>query len=52
MQTTAGEQGIATRPGTAVHMLGYYREQYGYRPEDFPPRRIATITVAIPCTTA
>jgi dTDP-4-amino-4,6-dideoxygalactose transaminase len=31
------EAGIATRPGThAVHMLGFYREKYGLRPEDFP----------------
>ena len=29
--------GIATRPGThAVHMLGYYRERFGFRPEDYP----------------
>ena len=28
------EQGISTRPGThAVHMLGYYRESFGFRPE-------------------
>ena len=28
--------GIATRQGThAVHMLGYYRERFGYRPEDY-----------------
>jgi len=29
--------GISTRPGThAVHMLGYYRDRYGFRPEDYP----------------
>lgn len=29
--------GIATRQGThAVHMLGYYRNRFGYTPEDFP----------------
>ena len=29
--------GIATRQGThAVHMLGYYRNRFGYRPEDYP----------------
>lgn len=29
--------GIATRPGThAVHMLGYYAEKYGLKPEDYP----------------
>lgn len=28
--------GIATRQGThAVHMLGYYRKRFGYRPEDY-----------------
>lgn len=27
--------GIATRQGThAVHMLGYYRNRFGYKPED------------------
>lgn len=30
------DQGIATRQGThAVHMLGYYKKRFGYRPEDF-----------------
>jgi len=29
--------GIATRPGThAVHMLGYYKNQYGFTPESYP----------------
>lgn len=29
--------GIATRPGThAVHMLGYYRQRFGLKPEDYP----------------
>lgn len=29
--------GIATRQGThAVHMLGYYRNRFGYVPEDYP----------------
>ena len=28
--------GIATRQGThAVHMLGYYRDKFGYIPEDY-----------------
>lgn len=37
---TLHEQGVATRPGThAVHMLGYYRDRYGLRPEDFPGAR-------------
>lgn len=31
------QAGISTRPAThAVHMLTYYREKYGFRPEDFP----------------
>lgn len=29
--------GVATRQGThAVHMLGYYKNRFGYRPEDLP----------------
>ena len=35
-------KGIATRPGThAVHMLGYYKQKYGLRAEDFPNAYIA-----------
>lgn len=31
------DKGIATRQGThAVHMLGYYKDRFGYKPEDFP----------------
>lgn len=31
------QRGISTRPGThAVHMLGYYRNRFGLKPEDFP----------------
>lgn len=31
------DTGIATRQGThAVHMLGYYRDRFGYAPEDYP----------------
>src|SRR5207247_984949 len=34
------QRGIATRPGThAVHMLGYYRQRYGLKPDDFPGAR-------------
>lgn len=30
------ERGVATRQGThAVHLLGYYKNKYGYRPEDY-----------------
>jgi perosamine synthetase len=44
------EKGISTRPGThAVHMLGYYRDRYGLKPEDFPGARIANdCSMAIP----
>lgn len=31
------DNGIATRQGThAVHMLGYYKNRFGYVPEDYP----------------
>ena len=34
------QRGVATRPGThAVHMLGYYRKKFGYRPDDLPVAR-------------
>jgi perosamine synthetase len=33
-------KGIHTRPGThAVHMLGLYRQKFGFTPEDFPAAR-------------
>jgi dTDP-4-amino-4,6-dideoxygalactose transaminase len=33
-------RGISTRPGThAVHMLGYYREEFSLKPEDYPAAR-------------
>ena len=32
--------GISTRPGThAVHMLGVYRDRFGFSPDDFPSAR-------------
>jgi dTDP-4-amino-4,6-dideoxygalactose transaminase len=32
--------GVSTRPGThAVHILGDYRERFGYSPDDFPGAR-------------
>jgi len=42
--------GISTRPGThAVHMLGYYRERYDFKPEDYPGARDCDAnTMAIP----
>jgi perosamine synthetase len=44
------EHGIATRPGThAVHMLSYYRNRFGYRPEDFPGAQASNdYSMAIP----
>ena len=31
------DMGIATRQGThAVHMLGYYKNRFGYKPDDLP----------------
>ncbi len=31
------EKGISTRPGThAIHLLGYYREKFGYKAADLP----------------
>lgn len=31
------ERGVATRQGThAVHTLGYYKNRFGYKAEDFP----------------
>ncbi len=44
------ERGVATRPGThAVHMLGYYRDRFGLRPEDYPGARACNDhTMAIP----
>ncbi|MDS4016037.1 MAG: DegT/DnrJ/EryC1/StrS family aminotransferase [Candidatus Accumulibacter sp.] len=44
------ERGISTRPGThAVHLLGYYRERYGIRPDDYPGARDCDAnTMAIP----
>lgn len=42
--------GVATRPGThAIHMLGYYRERYNIKPEDFPGAKdCENNTMAIP----
>lgn len=44
------KKGISTRPGThAVHMLGYYRERYGLKPDDLPGARDCDrYTMAIP----
>jgi len=44
------ERGVATRPGThAVHMLGYYQQRFGLKPQDFPAARdCAEQSMAIP----
>jgi dTDP-4-amino-4,6-dideoxygalactose transaminase len=44
------KNGIATRPGThAVHMLGYYRERFGIKSDDYPGARDCDAnTMAIP----
>ncbi|KQW22295.1 perosamine synthetase [Afipia sp. Root123D2] len=44
------DRGVSTRPGThAVHMLGFYRERFGYDADDFPGARDCDInTMAIP----
>jgi dTDP-4-amino-4,6-dideoxygalactose transaminase len=49
MKVLAGH-GIQTRPGThAVHRLGYYRDRYQLRPEDFPIAAASEDeTIAIP----
>jgi len=43
-------RGVATRPGThAIHMLGYYRDRYGIKPDDFPGAKACeNNTMAIP----
>lgn len=43
-------KGVSTRPGThAVHMLGYYRERFGLKIDDFPGARDCDAnTMAIP----
>jgi dTDP-4-amino-4,6-dideoxygalactose transaminase len=43
-------RGIATRPGThAVHMLSYYRNHFGFQPDDLPGARDChRNTMAIP----
>jgi len=43
-------RGISTRPGThAVHMLGYYRNRFNFKPGDFPGARDCNDnTMAIP----
>jgi len=43
-------KGISTRPGThAIHMLGYYRDRFGFQPDDFPIAKGCDLnTMAIP----
>lgn len=44
------ERGVSTRSGThAVHMLAYYKDRFGIRPDDFPAARDCDRnTMAIP----
>ena len=44
------ERGVATRPGThAVHLLGYYRDRFGLKADDYPVARDChDNTMAIP----
>ena len=44
------QRGVATRPGThAIHMLGYYRANFGFAADDFPGARDCEHnTMAIP----
>lgn len=44
------QAGVATRPGThAVHMLSFYADRFGVRPDDFPGARFCDAnTMAIP----
>lgn len=44
------KMGVSTRPGThAVHMLGFYKEQFGFSADDFPGARDCNNhTMAIP----
>jgi len=43
-------RGVQTRPGThAVHRLGYYRDKYGLRPEQFPAAAAAEdLSITLP----
>jgi dTDP-4-amino-4,6-dideoxygalactose transaminase len=37
MMEVLQSQGISTRPGThAVHLLGYYKDRFGFKAEDYP----------------
>ena len=42
--------GISTRPGThAIHLLGYYRDRFGFSPDEYPGARDCDAnTMAIP----
>ncbi len=44
------QQGVSTRPAThAVHMLSYYRDKYGFRPEQFSAAQAANdCTISLP----
>jgi len=44
------EAGVDTRPGThAIHLLGFYRERFGYAPDDLPVARACDLhSMALP----
>lgn len=44
------DHGISTRQGThAVHMLGYYKKQFGYQSDDFPNAwACSCLSIALP----
>lgn len=50
LMTTLEENGIQTRQGThAVHTLGYYRDRFGLRAEDYPNAALAeNLSITLP----
>jgi len=50
MMDVLQSKGVSTRPGThAVHLLGYYRDRFGYSAEDYPAAADCDrFTMAIP----
>ena len=50
VMTEMAKQGVSTRPGThAVHRLGFFRDKYRYRAEDFPQAAAAEdLTITLP----
>ena len=44
------KRGVSTRPGThAIHMLGFYKSKFGFKPSDYPvSRNCYQHTMALP----